>query len=139
MSRDHRKLRVFTLADALVIQIYHETHGFPQIERFGLQAQIRRAAVSVPCNIVEGCARRTEGEYVNFLNVALGSACETRYLAELAGRLGFLEQTVGGALTERYGDLVRSLQALIDGLVCRTAEPSRGGPSRRLPLQARSL
>jgi len=116
MSRDHRNLRVFALADELVIQIYHETRGFPQLERFGLQAQIRRAAVSVPCNIVEGSARRTEGEYVNFLHVALGSASETRYLADLSGRLGFLEAKASRALEEKYGEVVRGLQALVDGL-----------------------
>jgi len=121
MSRDHRKLRVFILADELVIQIYHETRGFPQVERFGMQAQIRRAAVSVPCNIVEGCARRTQGEYVNFLHIALGSGSEVRYLADLAGRLGFLEQAASRALTEKYGDLVRGLQGLIDGFR-RTAQ-----------------
>jgi len=116
MSRDHHKLRVFMLADALVTQIYHETRGFPQIERFGLQAQIRRAAVSVPCNIVEGSARRSEGEYLNFLHIALGSASEVRYLADLAGRLGLLETKASRTLAERYGDLARGLQALIDGL-----------------------
>ena len=116
MSRDPRKLRVFALADELVIQIYHETRSFPQSERFGLQAQIRRAAVSVACNIVEGSARRTQPEYVKFLHIALGSASEARYLTHLAGRLGFLEQTASRALTERCGDLVRGLQGLIDGL-----------------------
>jgi len=116
MSRDHRKLRVFALADELVIQIYHDTRVFPQIERFGLQTQIRRAAVSVACNIVEGSARRTEGEYVSFLHIALGSASEARYLTGLAGRLGFLEQGASRALTGKCADLVRGLQSLIDGL-----------------------
>ena len=122
MGRDHRKLRVFALADELVVQIYHGTREFPQVERFGLQTQIRRAAVSVPCNIVEGCARRTEGEYVQFLHIALGSASEAGYLADLSGRLGLLEAKAGQALTERCGDLVRGLQALIGGLRRREQE-----------------
>ena len=88
MSRDHRTLRVFAIADRLVIDIYQTTKQFPTAERYGLQAQIRRAAVSIATNIVEGCARRSRREYLSFLNIATGSASEVRYLCDLSYRLG---------------------------------------------------
>jgi four helix bundle protein len=94
MARDHRKLRVFQMADSLVLRIYKETRGFPDDERYGLRAQIRRAAVSTAANIVEGSARRREGEYCNFLNIATGSASEVQYLVGLAARLGYLTDDV---------------------------------------------
>jgi four helix bundle protein len=90
VSRDHRKLRVFQDAHALVLHVYEQTRGFPRDEWFGVRQQIRRAAVSVPANIVEGCARRGSKEYCYFLNVALGSACELAYLISLSSELGFL-------------------------------------------------
>ena len=90
MSRDHRKLRVFLLADTLLIQVYRISALLPREERFGVQSQLRRAAVSVAANIVEGSARRTQGEYVNFLNIALGSCAEAGYLMDVVVRLGFL-------------------------------------------------
>ena len=93
MSRDHRKLNVFAQADGLVVTVYAETAAFPLDERFGLRNQVRRAAVSVPANIVEGCARRKTKEYLQFMNIATGSAAETLYLLDLSTRLGFLKTT----------------------------------------------
>lgn len=116
MSRDHRKLRVFTLADDLVVTVYQASAGFPAAERFGLQAQIRRAAVSVPSCIVEGSARRSTKEYLNFLNIAAGSASEVRYLAELSHRLGFMTADPQQTISARYTELVARLQALIKAL-----------------------
>ena len=116
MSRDHRKLKVFGLADGLVVDVYRTTRQVSVEERYGLQAQIRRAAVSIPTNIVEGCARRTTRDYVHFLVVALGSASEVRYLLGLARRLEFLEAPAATALESRYDELVRSLESLVKSL-----------------------
>lgn len=116
MSRDPKKLDVFHLADKLVLAVYAKTAMFPSEERFGLCKQIRRAAVSVPTNIVEGCARHTTRDYLHFIVVATGSAAEVRYLVDLSCRLGFLSQDVSAELEPQYTILLKQLQSLYDSL-----------------------
>ena len=89
--RDHTKLRAFELADELVILIYRATRAFPKDEIYGLTSQMRRAAVSVPSNIVEGCARESQAEYLRFLEMAFGSLRELHYQFGLARRLGYAD------------------------------------------------
>ncbi|MEO7158840.1 MAG: four helix bundle protein, partial [Vicinamibacterales bacterium] len=85
-------------------------------ERYGLQAQMRRAAVSAAANIVEGCARKSTREYLNFLNVAAGSASETRYLLSVAARIGVLTPESIEGMTQRYTERVGGLVKLIQSL-----------------------
>jgi four helix bundle protein len=112
--RDHTKLRAFELADALVLAVYQQTRLFPREEQFGLTIQIRRAAVSVASNIVEGCARRSQADYVRFLDMAYGSARELTYQLCLAHRLGYLNseafRTLDAASTETC--------EVLNGLIC---------------------
>src|SRR5687768_17433251 len=90
MPRDHRKLRVFVCADDLALRVYHATRSLPIEERYGLQSRVRRAALSVASNIVEGCARYSDKEYGRFINVAFGSAAEAHYLFSVVRRLQML-------------------------------------------------
>lgn len=90
--RDHSKLRAFELADEVALQTYKITKEFPREEIYGLTAQMRRAAVSVPSNIVEGCARESQAEYRNFLNISFASSRELHYQFGLANQLGFLQK-----------------------------------------------
>ena len=115
-TRDHTKLLVFTLADSLVIELYRATTAFPDEERYGLQAQLRRAAISVPTNVVEGCARISTTEYCRFLNIAAGSAAEVRYLIDLSRRLDLLPVKDADRLFEHYDELVRRLKRLLFAL-----------------------
>ena len=88
--RDHKNLRAFELADEVALLTYKFTKSFPREEQFGLTSQMRRAAVSVPSNIVEGCGRHTEAEFLRFLDVAYGSLRELEYQTSLAVRLKFV-------------------------------------------------
>ena len=85
-------MRAFELADELVLLVYRITSDFPKEEQYGLTAQMRRAAVSVPSNIVEGCARDSQADYLRFLYVAFGSLRELHYQLDLSKRLGFVKK-----------------------------------------------
>jgi four helix bundle protein len=116
MGRDVNKLAVFHIADELVLTVYEVTAGFPPEERYGLQSQMRRAAVSAASQLVEGSTRRTTREYLRFVEVSLGSASEVRYLVTVARRLSFLAAPIADDLTTRYSHVVRGLQKLIASL-----------------------
>jgi four helix bundle protein len=114
--RAHTKLRAFQLADEVAVLVYRLTAGFPKEEVYGLTAQIRRAAVSVPSNIVAGCARSSEPEYVRFLDIAFGSLKELSYQVTLAQRLGFQFPGDGHRIQEKIEESEKVLGSLIRSL-----------------------
>ena len=107
------------------LDAYRATKSFPAAEQFGLQTQVRRSAVSVPANLVEGCARRSERDYLHFVGIAIGSASEVRYLMGLAVRLGLVNPTDGERLKVGYGSVIRALQALVTSLSPREVRGPR--------------
>lgn len=114
MTRDYRKIRAWQHADALAFEVYCATREFPKSEIFGLTSQIRRSAVSVAANIVEGSARQHEREYVQFLYLAFGSLAETGYYLDLAHRLKYLKDASHRLLAGRHESAARTLRALIN-------------------------
>ena len=116
MTRDHNNLRVFHDSHSLAVETYRQTRSFPREEWFGLRSQMRRAAVSVASNIVEGSARGSIRDYVRFLHIALGSACELKYLAALADELELANSGDWRELRHRCDRVVRQLNRLVEGL-----------------------
>ena len=108
-----KKLEVWKLSDDFAFQIYMISRKFPREEMYGIKAQLRRAALSVPTNIVEGYSRRSDKELVRFLDIAIGSLEECKYLLHFSARLKYLGKTdyqdlasqaskVGGKLWKFY-------------------------------------
>jgi four helix bundle protein len=94
MAKSYRDLEVWRLGLDLVETVYRCTAEFPKSETFGLSAQMRRAAVSIPSNIAEGQARSSSKELLPFLSFSLGSLAELETQLELANRLGYMQAEV---------------------------------------------
>jgi four helix bundle protein len=106
------KLEVWRRSHKLVLVLYHCTATFPVTERYGLTAQLRRAASSVPTNIAEGSKRATPSDYAHFLNIAEGSLSETEYLLLLSRDLGYIPQDLARSCLAEVSELLRMLHAL---------------------------
>lgn len=106
---NHKNLEVWKQSMELTVGIYTLSNEFPQAEAFGLTSQIRKSAISIPSNIAEGAARKGDKEFLQFLNISLGSLAEleTQYL--LAIRLAFVNET------EEIETLIKQVRKLIVG------------------------
>jgi len=80
------------LSNKLALQVYGVTKNFPKDEVYGLTSQLRRSALSVPTNIVEGHSRSSDRELARFLDIALGSLGETKYLLSFSRELGYIPE-----------------------------------------------
>jgi four helix bundle protein len=111
--KDFKELKVWEKAHALTLLVYAETRAFPKEELYGLTSQLRRAAASVGANIVEGCGRRSDGEFTRFLQISRGSAAELEYHLLLARDLDLLNETKWRKLDSMVVEIERMLTALV--------------------------
>ena len=113
MYEDTRKLIVWQKSHRLALKIYDLTKIFPKEEMFCLTSQIRRAVVSIPCNIVEGKARGSAKEYKRFLLISRGSLEEVKYQLLLAKELQYIKKNQYIEMINLAEDVGRLLNGLI--------------------------
>lgn len=111
--KDFHKLSVWKKSHELVLVVYRETETFPRDEVFGLISQMRRAAVSIPANIAEGCGRQGDAELGHFLQIAMGSASELEYELILARDLHYIDEERYVSINSGLSELKRMLNVLI--------------------------
>jgi four helix bundle protein len=124
-------LLVWQRSHALVLDIYRMSQGFPRSEVYGLTAQLRRAAVSVPANIAEGFKKRGRADKARFMNIAEASLEEVRYYVILARDLGYLESDY---LANGINEVAYLLGRYVGRILASPSSPSpSSSPSRSSP------
>jgi four helix bundle protein len=114
--KDFRQLKVWEKSHALALAVYKATKEFPKEELYGLTSQIRRASMSIPTNIAEGCGQNTDRKFAQFLQIAMGSASETEYQLILARDLEFLPTDLYEKLHIEVEEVKRMLASLLKAL-----------------------
>lgn len=117
------RLGVWQDARALTKRIYEATGAFPREEQFGLQSQIRRAAVSVASNIAEGTSRRSDNDKIRFTEIAYGSLMEVCCQLEIARDLNFLNAAAHREIRARIAVVAKKLGALRRSFLTRSRNP----------------
>ena len=118
-EKPHRKLKVWQAGMDFVAELYRDLENFPAQEKFGLTAQLQRAAVSIPSNIAEGAARKNTRELIQFLHVARGSLSELDTQLEICLRVGHLERAAYDRLAGKLNEISRMLNGLIASLATK--------------------
>ena len=114
--KDFRKLIVWEKAHQLTLKIYKVTEEFPREELYGLTSQIRRACVSIPTNIAEGCVRSSDADFSRFLYIALGSTSELEYLMLLSMDLKIIKNELHIELNNEINEIKKMLISMIQKL-----------------------
>ncbi|MFH1197217.1 MAG: four helix bundle protein [bacterium] len=111
--QDYRKLSVWEKAHRLVVDLNKVTKNYPKEELFVLTSQIRRAAISIPSNIAEGCGRKSKTEFLRFLDIAFGSANELEYQIFLSFELEYISNESFENLNHRMDVIKKMLSGLM--------------------------
>ena len=90
MKHNFRELQIWKVGIDIAVNTYQYCLSFPKEELFGLSSQMKKAAVSIPSNIAEGCGRGTDAQLVHFLDISLGSACELETQVIIAQKLRYI-------------------------------------------------
>lgn len=114
--KDFKELKVWQKAYALSLAVYEKSRSFPKEEVYGLTSQLRRAAISVGANIAEGCGRRSDGEFIRFLQIARGSIAEMEHHLLLARDLRFLTSEAHQDLEKKVIEVQRMLTSLVTSI-----------------------
>jgi len=114
--KDFRQLDVWRIAQELAVAVYRLTAHFPKEERYGLTDQLRRAVISIPTNLAEGCGRAGDADFARFVQIAFGSACELESLLLLCQELGFLKAADYDLTQRKLVSVKRMLAALLKKL-----------------------
>ena len=125
MLKSYKDLKAWQQSHSLCLYVYKLTNGFPKQELYGMTAQTRRSAISIPSNIAEGYGRRTRPDYVRSLYIAYGSVCELETQMLLSRDLGYIQENDIKELQGKVGDVERMLKGLIKAL----ENPRTLGPS----------
>ncbi|MCE5237071.1 four helix bundle protein [bacterium] len=113
MPSSYRDLDVWKRSKALVLRTYQLTGGFPRHEVFGIVAQMRSAALSVPANIAEGQGRMGGTEFIRFLRISLGSLAELETYFDIARALAYVSADESDELLREAEEITRMLHGLI--------------------------
>ena len=114
--KPHKNLNAWLKSFEFVKDLYRVTAAFPPEEKYGLVSQMRRASVSVPVNIAEGAARKSQKEFIQFLHIALGSMTELDTLILLSVELGFIKSNESDLLIEKLDIIGKLIYGLIKSL-----------------------
>jgi len=120
--QNYKELDVWKRAVALITELYRITSRFPDSERFGLVAQIRRAATSIAANIAEGWGRGSTKEYIQVLTIARGSTTELETHLIVARNLNFIRVEEFDRVLRDVEDIAKMLNRLITSLRNRRGE-----------------
>jgi four helix bundle protein len=112
----YKELTVWQKAMSLAKEIYFITQSFPEVEKFGLTQQLKRAAISVPSNIAEGWGRNSTGHFIQFLNISKGSICEIETQLIIAMELNYTTQEKINSALNLLIEISKMIKSLIDTL-----------------------